>query len=68
MRHPILVLAGIVLFMGGCDQRPPPAPPSEPAPASTPQPPPPRTTPAPPPRGLGVDKISIAPQRSAADQ
>jgi hypothetical protein len=51
MRQPILVLAGVVLFMGGCGRtvpRPNP-PPSRPAPASTPQPPPPQTTPTPPP-------------------
>jgi hypothetical protein len=49
MRRPILVLTGVVLFMGGCNRAVPrpPAPPSEPAPASTPQPPPPRTTPPP---------------------
>lgn len=50
MRQPILVITGVVLFMGGCGRtvpRLPPAPPPEPAPASTPQPPHPQTTPAP---------------------
>jgi hypothetical protein len=49
MRQPILVLTGVVLFMGGCGRTVPlpPASPSDPAPASTPQPPPPRATPAP---------------------
>lgn len=45
MRQPILVLAGVVLFMGGCGRTVPRSPgqPSEPAPAATPQPPPPQT-------------------------
>lgn len=47
MRQPILVLAGVVLFMGGCGRTVPrPTPPApQPAPASTPQPPSPQTTP-----------------------
>jgi hypothetical protein len=49
MRQPILVLTGVVLFMGGCGRTVPrpPAQPTEPAPASTPTPPPPQTTPSP---------------------
>jgi hypothetical protein len=49
MREPILVLTGVVLFMGGCGRTVPRSPPqpSVPAPASTPQPPPPQTTPSP---------------------
>ncbi len=47
MRQPILVLAGVMLLMGGCGRtapRPPALPsPSEPAPASSPQPPSPQT-------------------------
>jgi hypothetical protein len=49
MRQPILVLTGVVLFMGGCGRTVPrsPAQPTEPAPASAPTPPPPQTTPSP---------------------
>ncbi len=51
MRQPILVLVGVMLFMGGCGRtvsRSPALPsPSEPAPASAPQPPSPQTTFAP---------------------
>lgn len=50
MREPILLLAGVVLFMGGCGRTvprsPPQPPPSKPAPTSTPQPPSPQTAPA----------------------
>lgn len=57
MRQPILVLTGVVLFMGGCGRtvprspaqpsEPAPVQPTEPAPASAPTPPPPQATPSP---------------------